>query len=217
VDEFKTEEEQIAAIKNWWKKNGSSLILAVVAALAIVAGFRAWQGNVDANKAAASGLYQQLVTATTSNQGLGDSQSSAFIANELKDKFADTEYARFAALYLAKQAVESKDYAAAIAEFDFVLDSTKSSATVSVVTGRKARVLAAQGEYDAALALLTTDDDAFKPGFLEIKGDILLAQGDAESAKASYLEAFELVKTEPQRAPLLGVKLSDLGVDTRSL
>lgn len=217
MDEFKTEEEQIAAIKNWWKKNGSSLILAVVAALAIVAGFRAWQSNVDSNKAAASGLYQQLVTTTTSNQGMGDSKTATFIGNELKEKFGDTEYARFAALFMAKQAVENKDYAAAIEELDFVLSTTESKATINVVTGRKARVLAAQGEFDAALALLSTDDEAFKPSLLEIKGDIQLEQGDAESAKQTYLEAFDLVKTQPQRAPLLGVKLSDLGVDTRSL
>ena len=98
MDEFKTEEEQIAAIKNWWKTNGTSVILAIVAALAIVFGYRAWQGNVEANKASASGLYQRLVNVVTAQQGIADDQSASFIAGELKENFSETEYARFAAL-----------------------------------------------------------------------------------------------------------------------
>lgn len=217
MDEFKTEEEQIAAIKNWWKTNGTSVILAIVAALAIVFGYRAWQGNVEANKASASGLYQRLVNVVTAQQGLGDDKSASFIAGELKENFSDTEYARFAALYLAKIHAEAGELDEAISELDFVLASTEDVRTKHIVSARKARVLAAKGEYDAALALLTPTDEAFKPSYLEITGDILLAQGDKDGARETYLKAFELVKDEPQRAPLLGVKLSDLGVDTRSL
>jgi len=136
VDEFKTEEEQIAAIKNWWKNNGSSVLLAVVAALAIVFGYRAWQNNVENDKATASALYQQLVSISTQQAGLGDDQSASFIANELKEKFTDSEYARFAALFLAKQAVTAKDYDTALAELDFVLESNESPRTVHIVKAR---------------------------------------------------------------------------------
>lgn len=217
MDEFKTEEEQIAAIKNWWKKNGSSLILAVVAALAIVFGYRGWQGNVEANKASASALYQQLVNAVTAQQGLGDETSIVFLATELKDKFGEMEYAKYAALFLAKVYAESGKYDEAIAELDFILNSTEDVRTQHIVTGRKARLLAAQGQYESALAVLNATDEAFKANFLEITGDIQLLQNDPEAAKQSYLSAYTLVQDEPQRAPLLGVKLSDLGVDTRSL
>ncbi|KZZ58728.1 hypothetical protein A3762_06975 [Oleiphilus sp. HI0125] len=217
MDEFKTEEEQIAAIKNWWKNNGSSVLLAVVAALAIVFGYRAWQNNVESDKATASALYQQLVSISTQQAGLGDDQSASFIANELKEKFTDSEYARFAALFLAKQAVTAKDYDTALAELDFVLESNEDPRTIHIVNARKARILSAKGEYEAAHALLDASDEAFAPAYLEIKGDIYILQGDRESAKESYLAAFDMVKDAPQRAPLLGVKLSDLGVDTQSL
>lgn len=217
MDEFQTEEEKIAAIKNWWKNNGTSVLLAIVAALAIVFGYRAWQSNIEATKASASGLYQQLVNRVTASQGMGDGESVEFLANELKDKFDNTEYARFAALFLAKNLVESGELDGAIAELDYVLASTEDARTSHIVNGRKARILAAKGEYDAALALLTVSDEAFRPNFLEIEGDIKLAQGDSAAAKEAYLEAYDLVKDAPQRAPLLGVKLSDLGVDTRSL
>ena len=43
--EMRTEEEQIEAIKQWWKKNGSSLLIGVGLALAIVFGWQAWQNH----------------------------------------------------------------------------------------------------------------------------------------------------------------------------
>ena len=43
--ELRTEEEQIEAIKRWWKKNGSSLLLGIALALAIVFGWQAWQNH----------------------------------------------------------------------------------------------------------------------------------------------------------------------------
>ncbi len=217
MDEFKTEEEQIAAIKNWWKNNGSSIILAIVAALAIVFGYKAWQTNVENTKASASALYQQLVMASTSNQGMGDDKTLSFVANELKEKYSDSEYALYAALFLAKDYAQKAEYDSAVAELDFVLAATQDPRMVHVATGRKARVLSAMENNDEALALLVATDPAFEAAFLEISGDIKLRQGDQESAKQDYLDAFELIKETPQNLPLLGVKLSDLGVDTRNL
>jgi predicted negative regulator of RcsB-dependent stress response len=217
VDEFRTEEEQIAAIKNWWKKNGTSVLLAIVAALAIVFGYRAWQNNVEANQAAASGLYQQLVAAATSDSGIGDSQTVAFLANELKTNFADSEYANFASLFLAKSHIQNGALDLALEELNSVLENTEDSRTQHIVTARKSRILSAQGKHDEALALLSATDMSFQASYLELSGDIKLRKGDSEAAKVDYLAAYELVKDEPQSQPLLGIKLSNLGVDTRDL
>lgn len=217
MDEFKTEEEQIAAIKNWWKQNGNSLLLAVAAALAIVFGYKAWQSNVENTKASASALYQQLVMASTANQGMGDDKTLAFVAAELKEKYADTEYALYSAMFLAKDYAQKGELENALSELDFVLSATQDARITHVAQGRKARVLSAMDRNDEALALLTATDPAFKASYLEISGDIKLRQGDQDGAKKDYLSAFELVKDAPQNLPLLGVKLSDLGVDTRNL
>ena len=50
--EMRTEEETVQAIKDWWKKNGSSLLIGVGAALAIVFG---WQALAEPSNAAAYG------------------------------------------------------------------------------------------------------------------------------------------------------------------
>jgi len=40
VDEFSTEDEQVEAIKKWWKENGTSLIVGVVLGLSVLFGWR---------------------------------------------------------------------------------------------------------------------------------------------------------------------------------
>ncbi|OZB20573.1 MAG: hypothetical protein B7X58_00855 [Marinobacter sp. 34-60-7] len=52
--------------------------------------------------------------------------------------------------------------------------------------------------------------DAFAAIFSELRGDILLAQGDREGARDAYLAARE--QSEQGRSGVLELKLSDLGV-----
>ena len=44
---MRTEEEQVAAIKSWWKENGKSLVLTVAGVLAGVFGWKAWKHKQD--------------------------------------------------------------------------------------------------------------------------------------------------------------------------
>ncbi len=43
MSEMRTEEEQVEALKDWWKENGRSLLLGVALALAIVFGWKGWE------------------------------------------------------------------------------------------------------------------------------------------------------------------------------
>ena len=45
MTEFRTEEEQIAALKKWWNDNSKSLLIGVGLALAIVFGWKAYQNS----------------------------------------------------------------------------------------------------------------------------------------------------------------------------
>jgi predicted negative regulator of RcsB-dependent stress response len=214
VDDIKTEEEQIAAIKNWWKENGNSLLMAVVAAIAIIFGWKAWQNNVEQTKAEASALYQQLMQGAARESKASNTE---YLAGELKKNYGDSEYALFAALFLAKEAVGNSDYPKALEELDFVLENTEDTRTTHIVLGRKARILSQTGDNEDALNLLANPAPEFEAAFLEITGDIKLRQGDKDAARSVYEKAYGLVKAEPQRAPLLAVKLSSLGVDVTTL
>ena len=219
VDEYRSEEEQIAALKRWWEENGNSLLIGIAAALAVVFGWKAWQNSVENEKAEASVTYQQLITTATSNSldEADEGSSVAFVAGELKEKFADSEYAIYGALFLAKEAVERNALDEAAAELNWVLENTEDARMSHVAKGRLARVLSAQGNHDEALALLVAPDAAFEAAFLELRGDILLRTEQNQAAIDAYTEAYALVKQSPQSQPLLAVKLSDLGVNPETL
>ncbi len=219
MENLRTEEEQLEALKNWWKENGNSLLIGVGVALALVFGWKAYQNSAEQAKAEASVMYQQLVAAAT-NDGFDSSDEAstvAFLASELKSKFDDTEYGIYAALFLAKEAVNNEDLPTAQTELEWVLEQSEDLRLQHIVKARLARVYSAQGQHDEALALLETSDPAFKASFLELKGDIYMRQDNEEQATQAYTQAFELTRDTPQALPLLGIKLADLGIDPDAL
>lgn len=214
MNDFNTEEEQIAALKNWWKENGSSLLIGLGVALAVVFGWKAYQASVVQQKTEASLMYQQLVEAATQSSfdEPDDEATVTYLAKQLKTKFDDTEYALYAALFLAKESVAQDDLESAKAELNWVIATSDDSRIQQITKGRLARILAAEGNYEQAIALLEASDEAFKPGYLEILGDIHMRSGDKAAAIESYKKAYVLIKDQPQAQPLLAVKLSDLGI-----
>lgn len=217
--ELRTEEEQIAAIKDWWKENGNSILVAIGLALAIGFGWKAYQNSVIETKSEASMLYEQMLSASSSPvaQNSDESTGVSYLANQLKEQHASTEYARYAALFLAKEAVAAKEYDAAIAELDWLIAGTEDARLIDIATVRKARVLSAKGEHEAALALLEPNEAEFEAEFLELQGDIKLRMGDESAAVDAYKKAYALLEEQTQLQPLLGIKLANLGVDTQQL
>ena len=59
--ELRTEEEQVEALKSWWKENGKSLIMGVVIAVAAVFGWRGWNQYQDDFAANASAMYESIL------------------------------------------------------------------------------------------------------------------------------------------------------------
>lgn len=216
--ELRTEEEQIAALKEWWKNNGSNLLIAVGLAVAVSFGWKAYQNSELNTKSEASALYEQLVTAATAtNQAADESNGVSYLAGQLKDEFGGTEYAVYAGLFLAKEHVQAEKFDAAIAELEWVLGNTEDIRMQDLVNARIARLLSAQGKHDDALARLSAKGESFKGEFLELSGDIHLRKQQAQQALVAYKAAYALVKDEPQSQPLLAVKLANLGVDVEQL
>lgn len=217
--ELRTEEEQIAAIKDWWKENGNSLLISLGLVIAIAFGWKAYQNSVIQSKSEASALYEQVLAAATNVQLAGQSESNgvAYLAAELKEKFSGTEYAVYGALFLAKESAQSGDLESALAELEWVKSQTEDARLLDLVNGRIARIMSAQGKHDEALSLLNATVSEYESEFLEITGDIQLRKGLESEAVESYKEAYAMVKETPQIQPLLAVKLANLGVDVDQL
>ena len=68
MDVYTTEEQQIEAIKKWWKTNGNSVLIGIALAITAVLGWQTWNQNKEANQEAAAMMYGQLVEAAAGVQ-----------------------------------------------------------------------------------------------------------------------------------------------------
>jgi predicted negative regulator of RcsB-dependent stress response len=207
LDVYRTEEEQVEAIRAWWRENGRSAIFGVVLGLGAIFGWRGWQAHVAARAEAASALYQEMLAAARA----GDSAVAGQAGEKLSADYPDTTYAVFARLVLAGLAVDAKDLEAAEAHLRRALEHGTASALGPEIRLRLARVLAARKDFDAALSLIGSPADmqGFVAAAEELRGDIESARGNAAAAR----DAYEKAGASPAGAgnSLLELKLESLG------
>lgn len=215
-----SEEEQLEALKRWWKDNGKTIVIAVLVAVVGYFGFTTWQDQKRQKAEQASSVYEQLLKIAVTEPGktLSDAEKATIkhLANEIKDSNSKSLYAHSAAFFLAKLAVEDNKLDEAATELKWVLSAKPDAATEQLARLRLARVLTAQKAYDDALAQLSPEPvAAFTSEYAEARGDVLKLQGDLDAARTAYEKA--LAATDPQqqeRYMLMQMKVNDLKVDT---
>ena len=208
VDVYASEEEQVAAIKKWWKENGTSIILGIAIGSAALFGWRYWQGQITIKGQQASLTYSKMEQQLSTNN-----EEATTTAKQLMQEFGDTPYASFAALKLAKVAVDAKDTESANNYLRWVIDNGSSAEIVQTATMRLARLLISSDNADSAWAVFSTLDDnvASLASYHELKGDILLVQGKQDEAKNAYLQSSVLNPAGPGGNAFLEMKMDDLG------
>ncbi|GAK85619.1 Mlr7403 protein [Vibrio ponticus] len=189
VELYDTEEQQVEAIKDWWKENGKAVIFGAVIGLGGLFGWRYYQDSTIAAQEAASESYTKTIEQLAATGADAEAQVQSFI-----DANGETEYAVLAALQLAKVQVEANQLDAAIEQLQWASTASKDQALQAVINYRLARLQSEQGKFDAAVAQLDKITDEGWAGRVdELKGDILLRKGDAEGAYAAYTEAQQAV------------------------
>ncbi|MFS1985099.1 YfgM family protein [Vibrio breoganii] len=182
---YDSEEQQVEAIKDWWKENGKAVILGAVIGLGGLFGWRYYQDSVVDGQEATSDAYGKSIQALQA-QGLDATEQVQTFINDN----ADREYAVLAALQLSQSQVAAAEYKEALAQLEWAKANTKDDAIVPVITLRVARVKAETGDIDGAIADLSAMQVAGWEGRVaELKGDLLLRNGDSEGALTAYSEA----------------------------
>ena len=212
--ELRTDEEQVQALKQWWDENGKSLLLGVAVALAAVFGWKGWQQQQAVETENASILYQNMLDAVVGaigpRQDEAQSATANHLAEQLKTDYTESSYAKYAAMIMARVAVDKDDLPLALQQLDWVLANQPTESMYALASMRKARIIAAQGDVEKALALLgAVPSNGHQASFEELKGDLYLQSGDAEKAKAAYMSAAQALDGKAQQ-PLLEMKLNDL-------
>jgi predicted negative regulator of RcsB-dependent stress response len=212
--ELRTDEEQVEAIKNWWKRNGSSLLIGIVAALAIVFGWQFWQDNQAEKRSLAASQFTNLVNSLSESDDEKRIETVSYLAKELQEDFENSAYASYATLILAQQQLmDQSDPEAAVASLEWAhARAEQGSALELIVRSRLAQAQFAASRHDDALATLNGAGETgeFAEIYLELEGDILLAKGDRAAAEEAYRSARE-ASTTGQNG-ILQLKLADLAV-----
>lgn len=213
VDTYRTEEEQIAAIKNWWKRNGNAILIGVGLAMVIIFGWQYWQQQQAANRAAAANSFQELLAARQNPDPEKSEASVQYLADQLRQKHPGSPYAVFASLMQARVLVEQGKPEEAIAPLQWALDHAGDSPMPQVVRIRLAMAQYAAGQHEEALKTLAgiKEPGAFAAQIRELEGDIQLAMGNTEKAREAYRLAWEAEDPE-SRSVLLRLKMDDLAM-----
>ena len=203
-----SEAEQLERAKSWLKSNGIWIIAGIAIGVGGLGGWRWYQERREAQAETASARYEELVDAFTRN----DKTRGMTLLDQLNREYAWTPYASLGTLIAARVQVEANELDKAAAGLKSVMDSAKDDELQMVARMRLARVQAAQGKYDDALATLKVENSGeFAPRIADTRGDVLLAKGDRAGALKEYLAARASEDNGRLDFDLLDLKIRDLG------
>jgi len=207
MDPHMAEDEELQKLKEWWKKNGTSIIVGVVVGLVAILGFNGWNMYTANRGESASMLFTQLREAAQS----GDAEQASQLAQELKEDFASTPYASggvlvtAAALYSAGEIERARDL------LQWALDNAPEPNLEHTARLRLAYLELGEGNHQKALDLATVADaGTYASQYAEIRADAHAAAGAAAEARTAYEEAIAAAGPGSGYVELLRAKLNDV-------
>jgi len=202
------EQEQIDALKSWWRQNGKLVIAALVAAALAAAAVTGWR-TFQARKAMeAAQMYVGLEEAARGN----DAKKLKEVSSALMEQYGNTAFGPMAALMAAKSSFDQGDLKSAAAQLQWALDHAKDDETRAVARLRLAAVRLDEKQYPEALQLLEAKHpDAFAGLYLDLRADVLIAQGKPAEARAAYKDALDKLPQQGTYRLVVQAKLDALG------
>jgi predicted negative regulator of RcsB-dependent stress response len=203
------EQEQLAALKAWWKEYGNLATLAVSLALLLFAAWNGWNWYRSSRSMEAASLYETLQSAARAN----DLKAAREAAGTLLEKYPSTTYGPLAALVSARMHFQSGDLKTARAQFQWVTESGASDELKSVARLRLANVMLDDSAPEDALKILSIKPAAgFESLFESLRGDIFLVQKKEKEAREAYRSALEKAgKSDAGLSEQLRRKIDALG------
>jgi predicted negative regulator of RcsB-dependent stress response len=203
-----SEAEQMERAKNWLKINGIWIVAGIALGAGGLGGWRWYQDRRDAQAETASARYEELVDAFSRR----DTVRGTTLLDELNREYSWTPYAALGTLIAARVQVDANELDKAAAGLKNVMENAKDDEIKMIARLRLARVQAAQGKYDDALATLKVEGGGeFAPRIADTRGDVLLAKGDRDGALREYLAARKTENNGRVDFDLLDLKIRDLG------
>jgi len=202
------EQEKIDELKAWWQENSRLVVLGVVVFVLAVGGFQGWRYYRDSQALSAGTLYEQLAQAVRT----GDRKKVWEIADQIVSKYGSTPYAVFGALSAARASFEVADLTKAKLHLAWVIEHARQDQLRDIARLRLAAVLLDEKDHVEALKLVETRPvDSMAGLYADLRGDILLAQGNAGEARSAYQLALDTSEAASTYRATIQLKLDALG------
>ncbi len=200
--------EQLEELKAWWKEYGNLVIFAAIGCALAIAAYQGWRHYRHTQGVAAAALYEQLDQA----ERAGDRKKVRDLATRIVGSYGSTPYGAFAALSAARASFESGDLADARARLTWVVENARDDAVKDIARLRLAGVLLDEKNYAEALKWVETKPAEAMTGlYADLKGDILLAQGNRAEARNAYQLALDKSEGGSAYRATIQLKLDSLG------
>ena len=202
------EQEQLDAVKAFWKRYGSLVTWLMVLLLAVYAGWNGWTWWQRDQATKSGAMFDELERSAQA----GDVAKAARIFSDLKERFPRTAFAQQGALATAKLQFDQGQLDAARDTLGWVAEKGIEEEVRTVARLRLAALQAEAKQFDAALKTL---DGASAPTFEALvadrRGDVLAAQGKPELARAAYQSAWAAMSDKVDYKRLVEAKLTSMG------
>jgi len=202
------EQEQVEALKAWWKENSKWVVGALVVGLLTFSGIQFWKSRQATQSAEASKLYMEVErqVATNDAKRIGDA------AEALVSRYGSSAYAPRAQLLAAQASLQAHDVARAKIQLQWVIEHASEVGLQDTARLKLASVLLDEKKYDEALKQLdSAHPESFTGLYSDLRGDVLSAQGKVAEARSAYQQAYD--KTDPKSSyrSLIQLKMDGLG------
>lgn len=202
------EQEQLDELKAFWKQYGNLITWALTLVLLAFAGWNGWNWWQREQGAKAGALFDELDKAVQA----GDVAKGGQVFADLKEHFPRTTFAQQGGLLAAKLQFDKGQADNARAALTWVADNAAEDEYRSIARLRLAALQLEAKQYDEALKQL---DAAKSPEFAALvadrRGDVLMAQGKKDEAKAAYDTAYKGMDEKTDYRRLVEAKLTALG------
>lgn len=211
MSRYETEDEQLDAIKAWWKKNGSQLLTVILIGVLAFSGWRYWTNSKWVESTNASSLFEVLQSSMQQGK-FGEVSREAL---KLVQEQPESPYAIGAAMLYAKYSLEKGETDEAIQHLTWVSETAEDTQLRNLALLRVARIQADIKSFEAAEKNLTSLSQANlngaeKANFDYISGLVALAQGSEVVAQQAFQNVVMNVDTEKNLMGLAQIQLDDL-------
>jgi predicted negative regulator of RcsB-dependent stress response len=202
------EQEQIDRLKAFWKQYGNAITWLLIVVLGGFAAWNGWNWYQRDQGAKAGALYDEIEQAV----GGGKLDAASGMLKTMQDRYGSSAWAQQGALLVAKAQWDSKQPDAAIASLQWVATRGAEAEMQTVARLRLAGILIEQKKYDEALRELDAATAKNFEGLVaDRRGDVLLAQGKTDDAKAAYQKAHGALSDRAEYRRIVEAKLVALG------